>query len=354
MAVASSATYSPTDACFDPPPPLPLSGEQLKHCSEALAFFKEKLKTPAKIHQEFDRLQEELRITEGQMMRKCSVAMQHVNLQKNRYPDVLPFDGNLITLSSTRESSSKENGYINSSFIGVAPGENVSQFIATQGPLPETLEDFWEMIFQYRCPLIVMLTLTDNHEIMKKCADYLPANNGCGQFGRISVEIKHTSYVSSLVLRYLEVKHKELVKPALSVLHIQHLEWPDHGVPGDTSAVREILKTTYHVPPKDGPIVVHCSAGIGRTGTYCAIHNTIQRVLIGDMSSLDLMKTVAEFRSQRIGMVQTLEQYFFCHDAIVDEIEDLIQKSKSETHEGINSLEALQFPAQVPDVPPRA
>ncbi|KAG6527943.1 hypothetical protein ZIOFF_010078 [Zingiber officinale] len=248
MAVASSATYSPTDACFDPPPPLPLSGEQLKHCSEALAFFKKKLKTPVKIHQEFDRLQ-------------------------------------------------------------VAPGENVSQFIATQGPLPETLEDFWEMIFQYRCPLIVMLTLTDNHE---------------------------------------------LVKPALSVLHIQHLEWPDHGVPGDTSAVREIFKRTYHVPPKDGPIVVHCSAGIGRTGTYCAIHNTIQRVLIGDMSSLDLMKTVAEFRSQRIGMVQTLEQYFFCHDAIVDEIEDLIQKSKSETHEGINSLEALRFPAQVPDIPPRA
>ncbi|KAG6527942.1 hypothetical protein ZIOFF_010077 [Zingiber officinale] len=307
MAVASSATYSPTDACFDPPPPLPLSGEQLEHCSEALAFFKKKLKTPAKIHQEFDRLQEELRITEGEMMRKCSVAMQHVNVQKNRYPDVLPFDGNLITLSSTRESSSKGNGYINSSFIGVAPGENVSQFIATQGPLPETLEDFWEMIFQYRCPLIVMLTLTDNHE---------------------------------------------LVKPALSVLHIQHLEWPDHGVPGDTSAVREFLKGHIMSHPK--MVLLSCIAGIGRTGTYCAIHNTIQRVLIGDMSSLDLMKTVAEFRSQRIGMVQTLEQYFFCHDAIVDEIEDLIQKSKSETHEGINSLEALRFPAQVPDIPPRA
>ncbi|XP_074589325.1 protein-tyrosine-phosphatase PTP1 isoform X2 [Curcuma longa] len=331
-AAASSAAYSPTDACCDPPPPLRLSGEQLKHCSEALAFFKKKLRTPAKIHQEFDRLQE-LRFTKDEMMRKCSVALQYVNIQKNRYTDVLPFDGNLITLGSTRESSSKGNGYINASFIGVASGENVSQFIATQGPLPETFEDFWEMIFQYHCPVIVMLTLADNHKMMKKCADYLPANNGCGQFGGISVEIKYTSYVSSLVIRCLEVKHRELAKPALSVLHIQYPEWPDHGVPGDTSAVREILKRTFHVPPKDGPIVVHCSAGIGRTGTYCAVHNTIQRVLVGDMSSLDLMKTVAEFRSQRIGMVQTLEQYFFCHDAIVDEIEDLIQKSKSETHE---------------------
>ncbi|KAG6527944.1 hypothetical protein ZIOFF_010079 [Zingiber officinale] len=282
------------------------------------------------------------------MMRKCSVALQYLNLQKNRYTDVLPFDGNLIALGSRRESSSKGNGYINASFIGVASGENVSQFIATQGPLPETCEDFWEMIFQYRCPVIVMLTLADNHKMMRKCANYLPANNGCGQFGRVSVEIKYTSNVSSLVLRCLEVKHRELVMPSLSVLHIQYPEWPDHGVPSDTSAVREILKRTYHVPPKDGPIVVHCSAGIGRTGTYCAIHNTIQRLLIGDMSSLDLMKTVAEFRSQRIGMVQTLEQYLFCHDAIVDEIEDLIQKSKSEAHEGTLHLmkkgyEALKY-----------
>ncbi|THU49815.1 hypothetical protein C4D60_Mb06t13550 [Musa balbisiana] len=308
MAAVSAPAPAPTfnlgGLCSDPPPPLRPSGEQLKYCSEALDFFKEKLRTSTRIAQEFHRLQE-MRPTMDEIVRRCSVALRDANSDKNRYTDILPFDNNRI----------------------LASGEKVSQFIATQGPLPETFEDFWEMVFEYRCPAIVMLTRVDNHRMMRKCANYFQAQNGLREFGKISIETKYTrTSDSSLVLRCLEVKHKELVKPALSVLHIQYPEWPDHGVPQETASVREIFEMTHHLPPEIGPIVVHCSAGIGRTGTYCTIHNTLQRVLIGDMSSLDLKKTISEFRSQRLGMVQTMEQYFFCYAAIVNELEELLSR----------------------------
>jgi protein tyrosine phosphatase len=161
-----------------------------------------------------------------------------------------------------------------------------------------------------------------------KCGDYFQAEDGPRQFGNICIETKLIKITDSAVeLRCLEVKHKESEEPPLKVVHILYPAWPDHGVPKDTSAVREILNRLYDIPPSLGPIVVHCSAGIGRTGTYCAIHNTIQRILTGDMSSLDLFNTVAIFRSQRVGMVQTLEQYLFCYDAIIDELSELISKN---------------------------
>ncbi|XP_022134819.1 protein-tyrosine-phosphatase PTP1, partial [Momordica charantia] len=307
----------------DSPPTLALTPDQVKFCSEALDVFREKLQTPHVINQEFARLQAK-RITAYDMKSKCSVALDNVNINKNRYMDVLPFDETRVVLDSCKDYRPAARGYINASFISTSSSKSISQFVATQGPLPHTYEDFWEMVFQYKCPAILMLTrLVDNYK-MVKCGDYFQAEDGPRDFGNIYVVsqwIKTSN--SSLILRHLEVNRKEL-EESVAVLHIQYAEWPDHGVPTDTLAVREMLKRLYHLPPDLGPIVVHCSAGIGRTGTYCAIHNTIQRILAGDMSALDLVSTISTFRSQRIGMVQTLDQYFFCYTTIVDELEDLI------------------------------
>ncbi|KAL1212446.1 Protein-tyrosine-phosphatase PTP1 [Cardamine amara subsp. amara] len=328
MATGSAATLSTGSNRFDfssadpPSPKLSLSPDQLYHCHQALSVFREKILDPDSIAREFANLQANSMLRASEMQVSCTVAMNSVNFEKNRYRNVVPFDKNRIVLNPCKDYRSSAKGYVNASLIKTSSSESISEFIATQGPLTNTLEDFWEMVLQQHCPVIVMLTrLVDNYRTVK-CGDYFQAEDGPREFGNISIMTKWSKTTdTSLMLRNLEVNYKE--DQPMSVLHIQYLEWPDHGVPRDTVAVREILKRLYQVPPSLGPIIVHCSAGIGRTGTYCAIHNTIQRILAGDMSALDLAKTVAIFRSQRDGMVQTMDQYFFCYTAIVDELEDL-------------------------------
>ncbi|KAH6836046.1 protein tyrosine phosphatase 1 [Perilla frutescens var. hirtella] len=323
---ASPTPAESFDFSFDSTTPRPrLSADQLRYCCEALHHLK--AKAPQTIRQEFQTLQAN-RMTALDMRSRCTVALDSSNYSKNRYTDVVPFDDNRVILKQCADYRSSARGFINASFIMTS--ESVSRFIATQGPLSHTSEDFWEMIIQYHCPIIVMLTrLVDNYRTLK-CVDYFQAENGPREFGNICIATKRIeSADTSLVWRFLEVKYKESEEPPLSVLHVQYPEWPDHGVPKDTLAVREIFKRISSVPPSLGPIVVHCSAGIGRTGTYCVIHNTIQRVLVGDMSALDLVNTVTTFRSQRIGMVQTLEQYLFCYDVIIDALKDLISDGNS-------------------------
>ncbi|KAK9095929.1 hypothetical protein Sjap_021426 [Stephania japonica] len=323
MAESSSGTCPSNPSLFfdftspESPPKPSLSPDQRRHCAEALRLFGDKFRDPGRIRQEFERLQAS-RTKKIDTVRSCRAALEDANLSKNRYTDVLPFDNTRVVLNSSRAG----NDYINASYIKVGSNDSILQFIATQGPLPHTVEDFWKMVIQLQCPVIVMLTrLVDNFK-MVKCGDYFQTDNDIREFGKIHIATKWTSITdTSLGLRYLEVKDDESEEQR--VLHIEYAEWPDHGVPQDTDAVREILRRLYHVPPGLGPIVVHCSAGIGRTGAFCAIVNTIQRILVGDMSAVDLVNTVSTFRSQRIGMVQTMDQYLFCYTAIIDELEDL-------------------------------
>ncbi|XP_050366614.1 protein-tyrosine-phosphatase PTP1 [Argentina anserina] len=326
--MASSAAPQPLPyfSADSPPPSLTLTPDQYNYCSQALKFFKDKLQMPHQINQEFTLLQGK-RITASEMRRRCTVALDSVNVSKNRYTDVVPFDQTRVVLSCCKDYRPEARGYINASFISACSSENISRFIATQGPLPHTYEDFWEMVLENRCPVVVMLTRLVDYHTMVKCGDYFQAEDGPREFGNIIIATKWIRTTgTSLVFRLLEVNRTESEEPPISVLHIQYPEWPDHGVPTDTTAVREILKKIYQVPPNLGPVVVHCSAGIGRTGTYCTIHNTIQRILSGDMSALDLANTITTFRTERNGMVQTLEQYFFCYSAIVDELEELMVK----------------------------
>ncbi|XP_059631902.1 protein-tyrosine-phosphatase PTP1 isoform X2 [Cornus florida] len=255
---SSSSPANSVHFAADSPPRPSLTPDQFRHCSESLSFFKDKLQMPEKIPQEFLTLQAN-RIRSSDMHSRCLVARDSVNYSKNRYTDVLPFDNNRVVLNPCKDYRPSARGYINASFITASSSERISRFIATQGPLPHTYEDFWEMVIQYRCPVIVMLTrLVDNYKTVK-CGDYFQAEDGPREFGNICIVTKWIRTTdTSLVLRHLEVNYKESEEPPLPVLHIQYPEWPDHGVPRDTCAVREILRRVYSVPPSLGPIVVHC------------------------------------------------------------------------------------------------
>ncbi|KAJ8431434.1 hypothetical protein Cgig2_014927 [Carnegiea gigantea] len=229
------------------------------------------------------------RLELAEFTKLCTVALRAINLGKNRYDDISPVEGS-------------------------------PQFIAAQGPMRCTCEDFWEMVLQYRCPAIVMLTCLVDQTQFVKCDDYFQQEDGPRKFGNISVITKQMAKTeSSLVLRLLEVTKAKSEEPPLSVLHIHYPDWPDHSVPEDTLAIREILKRTYNLSP-----------GVGRTGTYCVIHDTIQRILAGDMTALDVVNTLAVFRSQREEMVQNLDQYFYCHEAVVDALEEVISGYNAE------------------------
>ncbi|KAG8093668.1 hypothetical protein GUJ93_ZPchr0012g20746 [Zizania palustris] len=253
-------------------------------------------------------------------MKSSRVARDAANRGKNRYIDVLPFDNTRVRLKPSSTSQTSSNDYINASFIEATSDNRVTKFISTQGPLVQTFEDFWEMVYEYQCAVIVMLTHFDS----VKCDQYLPLDNEYRAYGKYKIKIANNKRDShQLWLRDVEVQCVETRK-VHSVLHIEYPDWPDHGVPTNTNAVRQIRKWLYHISTVH-PMIVHCSAGIGRTGAYITVHSTIERVLHGDKSSYHLNETVKKFRSQRAGMVQTEQQYMFCYQAIADELKDLLK-----------------------------
>ncbi|RCV37363.1 hypothetical protein SETIT_8G056800v2, partial [Setaria italica] len=310
-AAGNAAGFDPLDPDANPPAKVLMEGE-VKHCKKALKALEKKLGKPKALAKEFWNLPDIGTVPPSSQ----KSAREAVNRGRNRYTDVLPIDKTRVRLQSPTG-----NDYINASFINTG-GRDQTKFISTQGPLARTIEDFWQMVYENHCPVIVMLTKFDGY----KCDEYLPLSKGQGAFGKFNIKIVKTRNDGQLVLRVVKVQRDES-DSVHSLLHIEHSEWPDHGVPSNSNAVRQILKRLYHIP-REHPIVAHCSAGIGRTGAYITIHNAIDRILLGDQGAVNLAETLKKFRSERPGMVQTEEQFKFCHQAIADELKDLISNSK--------------------------
>ena len=236
-------------------------------------------------------------------------AIWPINRFKNRYFDALPFKDKRVLLQSNYCSSD----YINASFL------NRRQFISTQAPLPNTIADFWVMVWEQRSPVIVMLTrIVENGK--QKAFRYWPVKeNETEEYGDelvritlLSEEKRGCIHVRSFNVQVL-LENGEYSTPH-TVQHIQYTEWPDFGVPTSTSGIRQIMSLVREAA-SDEPIIVHCSAGIGRSGTFIAAMIVSEKLQGGDktIANLDLVDTIAALRQERAGMVQTSEQFKFLY-----------------------------------------
>lgn len=231
------------------------------------------------------------------------------NRCKNRYTNILPYDFSRVQLVTTEEEDDAD--YINANYI---PGYNsLQEYIATQGPLPDTRNDFWKMILQQKSQIIVMLTQC-NEKRRIKCDHYWPFTAEPVSYGDITVEMVSEEEQSDWACRVFRVSHSA---DAQHVMHFNFTAWPDHGVPA-AYAAESILQFVYMVRQKaaktKGPITVHCSAGVGRTGTFIALDRLMQH--IREHEFVDVLGLVGELRSYRMSMVQTEEQFIFLHHCV--------------------------------------
>ncbi|XP_072046564.1 tyrosine-protein phosphatase 10D-like [Amphiura filiformis] len=229
--------------------------------------------------------------------------------EKNRYRNILPYDTNRVCLHDPPDGLD----YINASYVDGHHGNN--EYIVAQGPLPNTVEDFWEMVWENEIPTIIMNTnLVENGRV--KCEKYWP-DSGEAQYGRMTVKLISESDTQEWTVRTFELSKDGESKGHVRIF--QYRNWPDQGAPQDPSSVLKFLQTVLRAqhPRRSGPgIVVHCSAGVGRSGTFVAIDILLHQLAAGNSETLDVFGVCAKLRRQRRYMVQSEEQYKFVHRAV--------------------------------------
>uniref|UniRef100_A0A672SFI5 Receptor-type tyrosine-protein phosphatase epsilon n=1 Tax=Sinocyclocheilus grahami TaxID=75366 RepID=A0A672SFI5_SINGR len=231
------------------------------------------------------------------------------NMKKNRVLQIIPYDFNRVILSMKRGQEFTD--YINASFIDGYRQKDY--FIATQGPLAHTVDDFWRMVWEWKCHSIVMLTELQERD-QDKCFQYWPTEDSV-TYGDFTVEIKGDTLCDTFILRDLQLTHGPQTR---LVRHFHFHGWPEIGIPAEGKGMIDIIAAVQKQQQQSGnnPIVVHCSAGAGRTGTFIALSNILERVKAEGL--LDVFQTVKSLRMQRPHMVQTVEQYDFCYRVVQD------------------------------------
>lgn len=243
------------------------------------------------------------------------------NRCKNRYTNYRPFDETRVKLESIEGMDGSD--YINSSFLSGETKETYHYYIACQAPLDHTVGDFWRMIWEQRTAVVVMLTGLHEGNIVK--ADkYWPENGEVKQYGKMIVLLRRTFSVGEITIRSFLIR-EESSKATREVIQLHYDNWPDFGVPPTTKSIRDLIllmvgfrQKAFDLYSLKGPVVVHCSAGVGRTGVFVASHIALEKLL--QKEKLDIKRIVTQLRTQRQGMVRTEEQYRLIYSIVMDSL----------------------------------
>jgi len=240
-------------------------------------------------------------------------------VKKNRYMNVRPIDATRVKLS---HSGALGGDYINANYVTGWHADPA--YICTQGPIPGTIHDFWRMVWEESVGVIMMVTKEIEGGKMK-CHKYWPDENGSIQCG--TLEVLYREYDTSdpdVDIRRVTLR-SSIFNESREVVTMQMKSWPDQGVPRTPATFLQLVhnmrdqQAQAAARGQNGPIVVHCSAGIGRTGTLIAVDISMRRLLAS--GNIDMLSTVNHIRQQRAGAVQTIAQYHFCYQAMREFVE---------------------------------
>nr|KAF6337320.1 protein tyrosine phosphatase receptor type N [Myotis myotis] len=250
----------------------------------------------------------------------CATAQGEGNIKKNRHPDFLPYDHARIKLKV--ESSPSRSDYINASPI-IEHDPRMPAYIATQGPLSHTIADFWQMVWESGCTVIVMLTPLVEDGV-KQCDRYWP-DEGSSLYHIYEVNlVSEHIWCEDFLVRSFYLKNVQ-TQETRTLTQFHFLSWPAEGTPASTRPLLDFRrKVNKCYRGRSCPIIVHCSDGAGRTGTYVLIDMVLNRMAKG-VKEIDIAATLEHVRDQRPGLVRSKDQFEFALTAVAEEVNAILK-----------------------------